>query len=225
MCNESVVIFGTKHLSNIEIEGKRVIEVGSYNVNGSLRSLIESWNPVEYVGVDLEKGPGVDMICNAEDLVKKFGKESFDVVISTELLEHVLDWKTVISNFKNICKPGGIILITARSYGFPYHGYPSDFWRFELEDMKEIFSDSAIISLKNDYSEPGILIKAKKPEKFIENDLSNYKLYSLVNHKKSVDITEDLKNINYRFFIFKKMLKEKLNSWIIRIYGSLFSKN
>jgi 2-polyprenyl-3-methyl-5-hydroxy-6-metoxy-1,4-benzoquinol methylase len=29
-------------------------------------------------------------LSNAEDLVKEFGKNSFDVVISTEMLEHVV---------------------------------------------------------------------------------------------------------------------------------------
>jgi SAM-dependent methyltransferase len=134
------VIFVAKYLSKHEIVGKRVIEFGSYDVNGTVRPLILHCNPAEYVGVDIENGPGVDVVCNAENVVDKFGKENFDIVISTELLEHVRDWRRVISNIKNVCAPGGIIVITTRSYGCGVHPYPYDFWRFQLDDMNEIFS-------------------------------------------------------------------------------------
>jgi len=38
----------------------------------------------------------------AENLIKRFGPESFDVVIATELLEHVIDWRRVINNMKTV---------------------------------------------------------------------------------------------------------------------------
>jgi SAM-dependent methyltransferase len=191
MCTISVLTYGVKVLSKEEVRGKRVIEVGSYEVNGSLRTLIELWKPVKYVGVDIKKGPGVDIVCNAENLVEKFGKESFDVVVSTELLEHVRDWRKVVSGIKNICKPGGIILITTRSHGFGYHAYPYDFWRYEIEDVKEIFSDCKTLSLEGDYSSPGVFIKLNKPNEFKEKDLSNYKLYNIVSNKRLKEITNE----------------------------------
>lgn len=107
MCNVNCIVFGATNLQEKDVKGKRVIEVGSLNVNGSLRPLIESLCPKKYVGVDIVEGPGVDMICDAENLVEKFGDSSFDVVITTELLEHVRNWKKVVSNIKNICTSGG----------------------------------------------------------------------------------------------------------------------
>jgi len=47
-----------------------------------------------------------------EELVEHFGTESFDVIIATELLEHVKDWRLVINNMKQVLKPGGYIYIT-----------------------------------------------------------------------------------------------------------------
>lgn len=139
-----------------EVTKREVIEVGSFDHNSSLRSLIESWGPCRYVGVDIRKGPGVDVICSAENLVKTFGKESFDIVISTELIEHVADWKGVMSNIKKVCRLGGVILITTRSRGYLYHPSPGDFWRYELEDMKNIFSDCDIQILERDCQVPGV---------------------------------------------------------------------
>lgn len=58
MCNSCCIEFGVKNLEKNEVEGKRVIEVGSLNVNGGLRSCIESLNPAKYIGVDIIEGGG-----------------------------------------------------------------------------------------------------------------------------------------------------------------------
>ncbi|MFA4981324.1 MAG: methyltransferase domain-containing protein [Candidatus Omnitrophota bacterium] len=184
MCTARCIIFGFKNLRKEEAEGRRILEIGSLDVNGSLRSLVESMHPAEYIGVDVKKGPGVDVICPAEDIIDKFGKESFDVVLSTELIEHVFDWKKVISNIKNICRPGGVILVTTRSYGFPYHEFPYDLWRYELNDFEHIFSDYGVEKLESDDCEPGVHLKAIKPGNFHEKDLTGYKLYSMVLNKR-----------------------------------------
>jgi len=209
MCNKSGIIFVAKSFSKEDVKGKKVIEVGSYDVNGSVRSLIEFYKPAKYIGVDIENGPGVDIVCNAEDLLEKFGKESFDIVISTELLEHVRDWRKVISNFKNICSPGGIILITTRSHGFGYHAYPHDFWRFEVEDMDEIFSDYKMLSLEKDCSDPGVFVKLKKPNEFKEKELANHKLYSIVSDKRVIEIDpKDFRTFYFMKVIFNEKLKD-----------------
>src|SRR5882724_3262247 len=198
MCNPSCLAFGITHLRSKDISEKRVIEVGALNVNGSLRSFVESLRPREYVGVDLEIGPGVEEICDAARLVARFGRNSFDVVISTELLEHIKDWRTVVSNLKQALTPDGILLLTTRSKGYPYHAAPSDFWRFELEDMKVIFNDLRIEALEPDPEAPGVFLTARKPLSFEEADLSKYQLYSMIKWKRVAGIT-DLDVWSYRF--------------------------
>ena len=126
----------------------------------------------------------MDIVCDAKKLIDIFGQERFDLLISTEMMEHILDWKAIISNFKNILKPTGVLLITTRLKGFSYHCYPYDFWRYELEDMKNIFSDFEIISLEKDSEAPGIFIVARKPALFVENDLSHLNLYSMIKFRR-----------------------------------------
>jgi len=182
LCNESVIEFFIENSTLDEFKEKRVIEVGSKYVNGSVRPFIEKFlRPKEYVGVDIEMGKYVDSIVPAERLVEEFGEESFDILVSTELLEHVSDWRNVIDNFKRTLKKDGLLFLTTRSLGFPYHGYPYDFWRFEIEDFKKIFSDSNIIVLERDLVSPGIFLKARRPKIFSELiDLSKLELYSMV---------------------------------------------
>lgn len=206
-------VFGMKNLTKEEVKGKMVIEIGSHGVNGSLRPIIESWSPSEYVGTDIEHGFGVDIICAAENLAEKFGNESFDIVISTDVIEHIRNWKKAISNMKKICKTGGLILIATCSRGFPYHAFPHDFWRYELNDLKEIFSDFKILATEQDKRELGVFIKATKPKEFEENDLKDFELYSIILNKKAKDLKEeDLKKPRFRYI----SLKNKVRNFIVK---------
>ncbi len=178
MCHTSCLVFANELIIS-DVAGKRVLEVGSYDVNGSVRDGIEMLGCAEYVGVDMRDGPGVDVVCDAVNLVERFGVESFDIIISTEMMEHVEHWRAAISNIKRVCKRGGLILITTRSRGFPKHDYPGDFWRFEVNDMKTIFADCERLKLQKDPQDPGVFLLARKPQGFREVDLSAHKLYGL----------------------------------------------
>ena len=192
MCNQTGIDFGIANLKRGDIEGKYVLEVGSLDVNGSLREIVEKFHPCKYIGVDIEKGKGVDEICDATDLIRRFGCNKFDVLISTELLEHVKNWKKVISNFKNVLKTEGIIIITTRSKGFGYHDHPYDFWRYEISDIKFIFSDFTIETIEKDPGAPGVFMRAKKQKRFIENKLTDYRLYSVLPDRKMYIIKSNL---------------------------------
>jgi len=191
MCHNSVLSFGTEHLSEDEIRGRTVLEVGSRIVQEpwmTLRHHVEGLGPALYVGVDIEKGYGVDEICNARDLRERYGDEAFDVVISTELLEHVRDWRAVVGNLKHVLKRRGVMLLTTRSFGFPYHAWPHDFWRYELDDMRAIFADMDIVALEPDPEVPGVLMKAVKPQAFREI-VPTTDLYSVILGRRGASVS------------------------------------
>jgi SAM-dependent methyltransferase len=183
MCNSACINFIIDNLNDFTITGKDIIEVGSYNVNGSVSFKIKERNPRRYLGVDISNGPCVDQICDVGNLISTFGKNSFDCVITTEMLEHVEDWRAAIRNLKGICKPNGHIFITTRSFGFPLHGYPKDYWRFEVSDMQNIFSDSEIISVQKDTNDIGVFVHAIKKEN-VETDLNDIQLYNMIHLKR-----------------------------------------
>src|SRR5688572_13157998 len=110
MCTPACIEFVRANLRREDVRGRDVIEVGALNVNGSVRALAWALGPSSYIGVDLQAGPGVGEICDATELVARFGPEAFDLLISTEVLEHVRDWRAVISQFKRVLKPGGLLL-------------------------------------------------------------------------------------------------------------------
>ena len=190
MCSVTCLNFAIRNLARADVAGRRVLEVGCRDVNGSVRPLVATLEPAEYVGVDIEGGPGVDVICSMEELEAKFGRESFDVVITTEVLEHVRPWRAAVSNLKAVCRPSGTILLTTRSLGFAYHAFPHDYWRYELGDMRALFADCHILSLESDPTDPGVFIKVRKPATFKEAELGNYELYSIVLNRRAVDVSD-----------------------------------
>jgi glycosyltransferase involved in cell wall biosynthesis len=157
-----------------QIAGKTVLEVGSCDVNGSVRPIIESHHPASYLGVDASAGPRVDRVVDAGDLIATFGFDSFDVVITTEMLEHVADWRRVMGNLAGVLRPGGVLALTTRSPGFPYHAYPEDYWRYTPETMGRILValglDVLTCDPDPDPQSPGVFAVATKPERWVLPD-------------------------------------------------------
>lgn len=187
MCNDSGRAFVTRALLPGEIVGRRVLEVGSHDVNGSARSSIGQHDPAQYLGVDLMPGPGVDEVVSVYELEEEFGPNSFDVVLSTEMLEHVEDWRQAVTQMKRVTASGGVLVLTTRSRGFRYHAYPHDYWRFEQEDLRRIFADFDIELLESDSLSPGVFLKATK-KKGPEQSLEDIRLYSIVYRRRVTSI-------------------------------------
>ena len=190
ICNAACVDFVKKELQREEVFELSVLEVGACNENGSIRPLVESLKPKKYVGVDIQKGPGVDVICDVSQLTARFGVNHFDVVISTEVLEHIQDWSKAISQLKSVLKPNGVLILTTRSLGCPYHAFPLDFWRYEEEDMKEIFSACSIERLEKDPLLAGVFVKVRKPHSFSEKSPRDVRLYSMMLKRKANAISD-----------------------------------
>lgn len=158
------------------IKGARVLEVGSYNVNGSVRQIIESLEPFLYLGVDQSAGPGVDLVVNCEKLTSDvhIGCGAWDLVVSTEMLEHTDDWRACMTEMTRAVTPGGLLLVTTRSPGYPYHPFPVDNWRFSLDDMKRIVEalglDLVLLEDDEPSQGPGVFVLAHKPLDWLARD-------------------------------------------------------
>ena len=69
MCTRGCIDFARDSLTSDDVHGKSVIEVGSQDVGGSVRRIVEALQSSSYLGVDVCKGVGVDIVCNVYDLV------------------------------------------------------------------------------------------------------------------------------------------------------------
>jgi len=93
----------------------RVIEIGSRDINGSVRSHFPS---ASWIGLDQIAGPAVDVVCNALDYTPS---EQVDLVICCEVFEHTNEWPFLIHRAKHWLKPGGRIIITCAGIGRAVH--------------------------------------------------------------------------------------------------------
>lgn len=112
----------------------KVVDLGAMNVNGSYRQLFEP--STEYVGVDLEPGPGVDLVL--DDVYSlPFEDNSLDLVLSGQMLEHCGQFWRVFSEISRVLKPEGLAFTIAPSSG-PVHRYPVDCYRFYPDSYRAI---------------------------------------------------------------------------------------
>jgi len=77
-----------------------------------------------------------NFICNLESIPKP--EESYDVIVNTQVLEHVPSPQRVIDEFFSILKPGGRLFLTAPQ-GWGIHGEPYHFFNFTEYGLKSIF--------------------------------------------------------------------------------------
>lgn len=97
--------------------GQRVLEVGSLNINGTVRDFFSN---CLYTGVDVAPGNDVDIVAQGQDL--SFPDGSFDVTVSAECFEHNPYWKETFDNMVRMTRKGGLVAFTCAAEGRPEHG-------------------------------------------------------------------------------------------------------
>jgi SAM-dependent methyltransferase len=188
MCNEAAIEFAHRFIAARDVHGRSVLEVGSYDTTGSVRPFVSALGPASYLGVDIVPGPRVDTLCDVHDLEERFGREAFDVVIATELVEHVRDWRSAWSNLKTVLRVGGLLVVTTRSLGFPFHFGPFDYWRYELDDIRMITADMELIALESDPIAPGVFVAARKTDAPLA-PLGELALHSMIVGRRSITVS------------------------------------
>ena len=165
--HDSVLKWVAEVLTPQHVDGRDVVEIGSYNVNGTVRPIVEALSPTSYLGLDIEAGPGVDVVCRLDD-AHRFG--SFGLVVCCEVLEHVVEWKPSVVALVDLVAPGGYLLVTTRSEGFPFHPHPVDTWRYTTGALADAVQRLGLVvqQAAADPQVPGVFLLARKPAARVE---------------------------------------------------------
>jgi SAM-dependent methyltransferase len=151
--HDSVLTWVGRVVRDHQLAELDTLELGAYNVNGTVRDLFTG----NYFGVDMVDGPGVDRVMSAHDVGRKLKAGAYQVVVSTEMLEHdPAPWLTMAA-CKKVLAPGGHLIVTARGNGFKLHNEP-DYWRF-LPTSLELLLDLAgcdVVQVVDDPQVPGV---------------------------------------------------------------------
>lgn len=93
-----------------------VLELGSLDICGTARDYFED---CRYVGVDIERGPGVDVVAKAKETV--FQEGEFDTLVCLSLFEHDADWRQSFSHNLKWLRPGALIILCWGAEGNNIH--------------------------------------------------------------------------------------------------------
>ena len=115
----------------------RILDIGSLDDKGNYNySDIFAENNWKYVGLDTKAGNNVDIVIT--DIYNWFEieDESYDVIISGQLFEHLEFFWLTMSQIERVLKPGGLVCIIVPSSGHKHDGDMLNCYRFHEDGLK-----------------------------------------------------------------------------------------
>ena len=87
-----------------------------------------------YVGADLAENKDADLLIDSNGRVNA-EDNTFDCVLSTQVLEHVVDPQLYLSEARRVLKPDGSLILSTHGI-WPYHPDPTDLWRWTVDGLQ-----------------------------------------------------------------------------------------
>ncbi|HEX8575227.1 MAG TPA: methyltransferase domain-containing protein [Flavobacterium sp.] len=112
--------------------------------------ILENKNVNSYTGLDIETGldyEGIKSDVLWDGNTMPFEAASFDVVISTEVLEHVPDPEKYLAEVRRVLKPGGIFFFTV-PFLMSLHEVPNDYYRYTPYALDRIFKNAGFENIE-----------------------------------------------------------------------------
>jgi SAM-dependent methyltransferase len=111
--------------------GERVLDLGCGNK--PYESLFRK-KFATYVGADIAGNKDADLVIGSDGRVNA-QDNTFDCVLSTQVLEHVTDPQLYLSEARRLLKPDGSLVLSTHGI-WPYHPDPTDLWRWTVEGLQ-----------------------------------------------------------------------------------------
>ena len=175
-----------REIINYSKKGDKLLNIGSSSLN--FRTNIQphihknifdfvSKKGVKITHTDIQDVEGVDLVGDLldEEFVKTLENEQFDIIVCSNLLEHLEEIDPVCKTIEKILKKNGLAIITV-PYNYPYHLDPIDnMFRPTVKELQEKFLK--LRKLK------GIILKTKSFNKALNKTEANY-FQKLINQPK-----------------------------------------
>lgn len=94
-----------------------------------------------YLGVDLMPGMVVDEVMTTR---VPCDDASVDLVLCTQVLEHVRNPWAISREIHRVLRPGGLAFVSA-PFCWHYHPWPNDYWRFTREGLEALFESFQVV--------------------------------------------------------------------------------
>ncbi len=126
-----------------QLTSPSVLELGTLQSVPGRSTLHRDWVPhaSEFLGIDIEDGPDVDIVADLHRLTDVTGSERFDVILSASTFEHLKYPTLAAHELMKSLRVGGLLFVQTHQ-SFPLHGYPNDYFRFSQDALASLFGTS-----------------------------------------------------------------------------------
>ncbi|MGL4629809.1 MAG: class I SAM-dependent methyltransferase [Leadbetterella sp.] len=93
-----------------------------------------------YIGVDLPENTSADIHISPEGRIQ-LDESSLDVVLSTQVLEHVVNPNLYLLEAQRVLKKDGMLILSTHGY-WMFHPDPTDFWRWTSTGLRKVVSEA-----------------------------------------------------------------------------------
>ena len=126
-------------LANYSLSGK-VLDIGG-GVNPSYFNFLKKENGVEIINIDFKSLDKIGKSINLEKDPLPYSDESVDRVLMFNILEHIYNYKYLLSEARRVLKSDGSILGFV-PFMINYHPDPHDYFRYTKEALLKIFNET-----------------------------------------------------------------------------------
>lgn len=125
--------------------GMKILEIGPYGSPSAYQVIVNDnsieWNTLNLANSTLDEMGNRDKLTIITNNPYHYPvtENSYDIVLSGNVMEHVQDIIKWFAELKRIVKPGGYIIVVM-PLSWPYHEAPVDCWRIYPEGFKSILT-------------------------------------------------------------------------------------
>ncbi|MEZ4821725.1 MAG: class I SAM-dependent methyltransferase [Ignavibacteria bacterium] len=103
-----------------------------------LMNIYSSLFKESYTGIDVGENAHADVIIDPDGRIP-FQDGEFDVVLSSQVLEHVEDSDNYLSECRRVLKPGGLLILSTHGT-WQFHSHPVDIQRWTSMGLKRLIT-------------------------------------------------------------------------------------
>jgi SAM-dependent methyltransferase len=104
------------------------------------RPLFEPY-AVAYLGADLSDNALADVALDVESGMVDLPDAVADIIVSTQVLEHVRSPQRYLTEAHRICRPDGRLILSTHGF-FKHHPHPTDLRRWTAEGLRQELADA-----------------------------------------------------------------------------------